>query len=268
MSPGDTSGRRALVTGASSGIGEAVARLLASTGYRVALIARREAELERVKQQLDGSGHLCVPCNLRDPAAIERAATTVGEAFGALDLLVNNAGHGYRARVEELEPELLRGVFETNVIAPLLVCRACLPALKAGSSPVVVNVASVVGRRAVPGQSAYSASKAALCSVGESLRIEWAGFGIAVCTLNPALTTTGFFAAQPNPAGLPDPEMSRAVGAVDVARHVLALDRRPEPERSLRWKWRLLGMLSVLAPKLSDRILVRRLGDSWRTPQG
>lgn len=259
--------RRALVTGASSGIGAAVCRLLAEEGYRVALLARRRDLLERVLAELEGEGHLLVPCDLTDPAAIGDAAGRVDEAFGGLDLLVNNAGRGYRARVEELEPELLREVFAINVAGLLLTCRAALPLLRRGEAPVVVNVASVVGRRGIPGQAAYSASKAAVCSIGEALRVEWAADGIAVCTLNPALTTTGFFEAQANPSGLPHPDLAGATPAADVARHVVDLDRNPEPERSLRWKWRLLGVASVLRPRLADRLLVRRLGGGWRPPR-
>lgn len=270
MTPGAPAGpRRALVTGASSGIGEAVARLLAEEGYRVALLARRADELERVRRELRAGahpGHLVLKCDLTDPAAIDAAFARVLEAFGGLDLLVNNAGRGYRATVEELDPALLHAVFDVNVLGLLLACRAALPALRRGERPVVVNVASVVGRRGIPGQAAYAASKAAVCSVGEALRVEWADEGIAVCTLNPALTATGFFEAQANPAGLPHPDLSRAAGAVDVARHVLALDHEPRPERSLRWKWRLLGVLSVLAPRWADRLLVRRLGGEWHSP--
>lgn len=215
---------------------------------------------------LHGEGHLVVACDLADPDSIRAAAQAVEASFGGLDLLVNNAGLGYRARVEELEPQMLRAVFDTNVAGLLLTCREALPLLRRGSSPVVVNVASVVGRRGVPGQAAYSASKAAVCSIGEALRVEWAPEGIAVCTLNPALTATGFFDAQANPSGLPRPDLSSAAPAEDVAREVLRLDRRPEPERSLRWKWRLLGVLSVLRPRLADRLLVRRLGGGWRAP--
>jgi NAD(P)-dependent dehydrogenase (short-subunit alcohol dehydrogenase family) len=264
------SARRALVTGASSGIGEAVARLLAEQGYRVALLARRAEALATVAAELapgDHPGHLTLVCDLTDPVAIRAAATELEGAFGALDLLVNNAGCGYRARVEELEPEALERVFATNVRAVLLTCQAALPLLRRGADPVVVNVASVVGRRGVPGQAAYSASKAAVCSIGEALRIEWAPDGIAVCTLNPALTTTGFFEAQANPSDLPHPDLSDAVPAREVAAEVLAMDREPVPERSLRWKWRLLGVLSVLRPRLADRLLVKRLGGDWRAPR-
>lgn len=261
--------RRALVTGASSGIGEAVTRLLAAEGYRVALLARRRERLDAIRDELppcpDGP-HLVLGCDLTDFPAIEAAAARLEEEFGGLDLLVNNAGIGYRARVAELDPADLRRVFDTNVFALLLTCKAAHPLLVRGVAPVVVNVSSVVGRRGIPGQAGYSASKAAVCSIGEALRVEWAENNIAVCTLNPALTATGFFNAQANPSELPDPDLDAAAGPGDVARAVLALDAKPVPERSLRWKWRLLGILSILTPRLADRTLVRRLGGDWRTP--
>jgi len=262
--------RRALVTGASSGIGEAVSRLLAREGYRVALLARRRERLDEIAAELPaspGGPHLVLPCDLRDADAIEACAERLGDAFGGLDLLVNNAGVGYRARVEDIEPEVLRGVFDTNVFALLLTCKAALPLLRRGDAPVVVNVSSVVGRRGIPGQAGYSASKAAVCSIGEALRVEWAEHDIAVTTLNPALTATGFFDAQANPRDLPHPDLGDAAAADDVAREVLALDREPRPERSLRWKWRVLGILSILAPRVADRVLVRRLGGDWRPPK-
>ncbi|MCB9914471.1 MAG: SDR family oxidoreductase [Planctomycetes bacterium] len=259
--------RRALVTGASSGIGAATARRLAAEGYRVALLARDAVRLRKVQQELAGQGHLALVCDLCDPEAIASAFAHLDGEFGGLDLLVNNAGVGYRAKVEELEEEPLQRLFDTNVLALLFTCRAALPLLRRGKRPVVVNVSSVVGRRGIPGQVAYAASKAAVCSIGEGLRIEWAEDAIAVCTLDPALTATGFFDAQPNPAGLPDPDLSQAVGPEAVAAEVLALDRQPRPERTLRWKWHLLGVLSLVAPRLADRLLVRNLGGGWRVPR-
>ena len=257
-------GRRALVSGASSGIGEATARLLAAEGYSVALLARRAPELEAVRAdlaQVSGPQHLALVADVRCPAEVREAVDAVAAAYGALDLLVNCAGVGYRARVAELEPEPLRGLFETNVEGLLLLCRQALPLLRRGERAVVVNVSSVVGRRGIPGQVAYAASKAAVHSIGEGLRIEW-----AACTLAPALTATGFFQAQPNPSELAAPDLSGADEPARVARGVLALDRRPAPERSLRYKWHALSLLSLLAPRLADRILVRRLGGSWRAP--
>jgi NAD(P)-dependent dehydrogenase (short-subunit alcohol dehydrogenase family) len=263
--------RTSLVTGASSGIGRAIAEALARRGDRVALLARRRERLEEVAATLppasDGTAHLVLPADLTDPEAIAAAIATVRAQFGGLDLLVNDAGMGYRALVTELEPDLVRRVFATNVEGLLHMCRLAHPLLAASSSPVVVNVASVVGRRGIPGQSVYAASKAAVCSIGEALRLEWAADGIRVCTLNPALTTTGFFDAQPNPAGLPDPDLSASATPESVALEVLALDERPRPERSLRWKWWLLGALTPIFPHLSDRLTVKRLGGGWRVPR-
>lgn len=264
MSSASGTPRRALVTGASSGIGAATARLLAKNGYRVALLARRADKLEALARELGGD-HLVLPCDLRDPQAIATAFQRLERELGGLDLLVNNAGMGYRARVDEIDPELLARVFDTNVFGLLLCCKAALPLLRRGTKPVVVNIASVVGRRGIPGQAAYSASKAAVVSIGEALRVEWAHENIAVCTLNPGLTATGFFEAQPNPSQLPDPDMSTSAGAEQVAAHVFALDRSPRPEVSLRAKWRLLAILSVIAPRTADRMLVDRLG--WKRPR-
>lgn len=258
--------RRAVVTGASSGIGAAVTRLLAERGYRVALLARRADHLQRVARNLPGGGHLVQPCDLTDEDSVRAAYGTIAESFSGVDLLVNNAGVGYRARVDEMETDLVRRVFDTNVVGLLLSCREALPLLRQGDRAVVVNVASVVGRRGIPGQAAYSASKAAVCSIGEALRLEWAPEQISVCTLNPALTATGFFEAQENPSGLPHPDLQGAAGALDVAEQVLSLDTNPRPERSLRWKWRLLGMLSVLTPRIADRTLAKRLGGGWQAP--
>jgi len=261
--------RRALVTGASSGIGAATARLLAGGGYRVALLARRGEKLHEIADDIARTTRetpLVLACDLREPTEIEAAFERLGEEFGGLDLLVNNAGIGYRARVEELDAELLRALFETNVIGLLLCCRAALPLLRRSARPVVVDVASVVGRRGIPGQCAYAASKAAVISIGEALRIEWAREPIAVCTLNPGLTATGFFEAQANPSKLAPPDLARSDGPEEVARAVLALDREPRAELSLRPKWRWLALLSLLAPRASDRLLARRLGGGWIAP--
>jgi NAD(P)-dependent dehydrogenase (short-subunit alcohol dehydrogenase family) len=249
--------RRALVTGASSGIGAATARLLAAEGYRVALLARRQNRLDALCAELPGKGHLVLSCDLTHSSEIDLAVTALGEAFGGLELLVNSAGVGYRARVEEMEPDPLDKLLAVNVRGLLLMCRAALPLLRRGSRPVVVNLSSVVGRRGVPGQAAYCASKAAVTSIGESLRLEWSSEGIAVCTLSPGLTATEFFDVQPNPSGLPDPDMSQAAQPAEVARCVLQLDRAPEPEVSLRAKWRVLGALSAVWPRLADRLVAR-----------
>ncbi len=259
--------RRVLITGASSGIGAATAERLAQEGYRVALLARNAEKLERVRAGLAGTGHIVLSCDLCSAEAIQSAFHRLEQEFGGLDLLVNNAGMGYRARIEELDDGLLEQLFRTNVFALLHTTREAFPLLKRGQRPVVINVSSVVGRRGIPGQVAYSASKAAVCSIGEGLRVEWARDGIAVCTLDPALTATGFFEAQHNPSGLPGPDLEAASGPDQVAQEIWQLDQKPRPERYLRWKWRVLSVIAVVAPRLSDKLLVRNLGDGWGVPR-
>ena len=251
------------MTGASSGIGAACVRTLAGAGYRVALLARRTERLEHLAAELGGVElHPVVSCDLADGDSIAPAVEAAASALGGLDLVVNNAGLGYRALVCDLEPEPLQRLLAVNVAAVLLVCRAAHPHLAAGREPVLVNVASVLGRRGFPTQAAYAASKAAVVSIGESLRLEWAPEGIEICTLAPGLTRTGILEAQENPAGLADPDLSGAMDPEQVAQAILELDRSPQPERFLSRSWRWMGVLSPLVPRWADAVLRRKLGGS------
>jgi NAD(P)-dependent dehydrogenase (short-subunit alcohol dehydrogenase family) len=173
---------------------------------------------------------------------------------------VNNAGIGYRAWAGELEAAHVARVLATNVLGPLMVACRALPLLRRGERAVLVNVASTVGFRGMPSMSAYAASKAALRSIGESLRLEWAPYRIAVATLDPGVTATEIFERQHNPARLHDPDPAQADSPEAVARAVLALDDDPRPELCLRPKWRFLGALACVAPGLADRLLASR---SW-----
>jgi NAD(P)-dependent dehydrogenase (short-subunit alcohol dehydrogenase family) len=164
--------------------------------------------------------------------------------------------------VDEIERTLLARVFDTNVFGLLLSCQAALrfasrhDARRRQLSPASSAAAAFPAGRRTPPARPRSSRSASRCAC------EWAHEKIAVCTLNPGLTATGFFDAQPNPSNLPDPDMSASAGAEQVALHVLALDRSPRPEVSLRAKWRLLAILSVIAPRTADRMLVERLG--WK----
>ena len=260
--------RRALVTGASSGIGAATTKVLAAAGYRVAILARRRERLETLLAGLPGASeghHLALVCDLTDPVALAQCVQRAGEHFGGLDLFVANAGIGYRARVEDLDAQELRRLFATNVEAVLLGAKAALPWLSRGERPNMVMVSSVVGRRGMPTMAAYAASKAAVCSIGEALRLEWAPYGIRISVLNPGVTATEIFERQQNPAGLHDPELDRADPPERVGKVIWELDRAPEPERFLRWKWRWLGALSILWPRAADRLLASR---EWMPPPG
>ena len=185
-------GKVAIVTGASSGIGEATARALALRGAVVVAIARNKKRLQDLESGIQSSGGrvLGVKADVTDRASVESMVERVIEEFGAPDILVNNAGLGLSGRVEELRAEDLRDVMEVNLIGPLNCIQAALPHMSSGGH--IINVSSVVGKHAIPKVGGYCASKFALNALSDSLRVEVAGRGIAVTSVYPGTTSTAF----------------------------------------------------------------------------
>lgn len=182
----------ALVTGASRGIGRAIAQALAAKGVAVALTARDGQALERLADALRGRGATALPlvADLRDAAQVAPLAHAVVAHFGRLDVLVNNAGVGRFGPLEALGVEAWDELMAVNARAPYLLCRACLPHLRRARPGVVVNVASVVGLRGYPQQVAYTASKHALVGIARALREELPGDEVRVHTICPGGTAT------------------------------------------------------------------------------
>ena len=179
-----------VMTGASSGIGAATARLLASRGARVVLAARRIDRLETIANELAGS--LAVRTDVTIAAEVDRLFDRTREVFGSVDLVVNNAGQGLHVPLEELEPDDFRAVFELNVVAPLVVMQTALPLLRANGGGAVVNVSSATSLRAIPGLGGYAATKSALNKLSQIARIEWAESAITVSSVYPSVTSTEF----------------------------------------------------------------------------
>jgi len=184
-------GRRVLVTGASSGIGEATARALAAAGARVAVLARRASRLEALAAELGG---VAVVADITDDAAAVAAVDEAAAALGGLDALVNSAGLMHPGPVGDTDPASWRATFELNVIALLVVTKAAIRHLADGTDPTVVNISSMSGRR-VPGPDGgvYAASKFAVHALGESLRQELGPDGIRVTTVAPGFVRTPIF---------------------------------------------------------------------------
>lgn len=184
--------RVSIVTGASSGIGEATARSLAARGAAVVLAARDEEKLRALEAEILASGGhaLGVKTDVSDRESVEALVERTIEGFGALDVLVNNAGLGLSGRVAELRAEDLRYVFEVNVIGALNCIQAALPHLGPGGR--IVNVSSVVGKRAIPKVGGYCASKFALNALSDALRVEIASRGVSVTSVYPGTTRTAF----------------------------------------------------------------------------
>jgi NAD(P)-dependent dehydrogenase (short-subunit alcohol dehydrogenase family) len=195
-------GRVALVTGASSGLGAAVARALASAGARVALAARREDRLAALAEELGG---VAMACDLLDPALLDSLVPGVAERLGGPEILVNAAGGFAGACPAEQEtPATVSETLTLNLVAPFRLCQAVFPHMVAAGRGAIVNVSSISGRVGVPGipQASYAAAKAGLSGLTAELAVQWARHGIRVNTVAP-----GFFRSEIT-AGLYDDERS------------------------------------------------------------
>ena len=185
-------GKTAIVTGASSGIGEAISRLLAEGGCNVALAARREERLQKLAAEL-GENALPVQTDVTDPEACAALVSRTIDHFGGLDILVNNAGLGIYGSLAEADPENWRTMFEVNVLGALYMTQpAVLHMLENGAGDVVF-VSSIAGRRVpTPESTVYAATKHALNAIAEGLRMDLSQKGIRSINVEPGLVRTEF----------------------------------------------------------------------------
>jgi len=179
-----------IVTGASSGIGAATARLAAARGARVVLAARRSDRIENLAGELPDA--LAVATDLRDPAQIVRMVNATLDRFGRIDVLVNNAGQGLHVPVEQIRLADLQAVTQLNFYAPLLAMQAVIPPMRRQGRGAIVNVSSMTSRMVLPGVGGYSATKAALSMLSQVARLELAPDGIVVSIVYPSVTATEF----------------------------------------------------------------------------
>jgi NADP-dependent 3-hydroxy acid dehydrogenase YdfG len=206
-----------LITGASSGIGEATARCAAEAGFRLVLAARREDKLKALADELGGQERaLAVRCDVSEWEDQERMVAETLGAFGQLDVAFANAGFGAGRSFLGSSPEHWRAMVLTNVYGAALTIRATLPALKESRGHLLLT-GSVAGRRALPG-SLYSCTKFAVTAMGEAARLEVDGTGIRVTLIEPGMVDTAFF----------DDPVSDALEADDIARAVLYAVSQPE----------------------------------------
>ena len=230
-------GRAAVVTGASRGIGLAIAGALAADGARVALVARSADLLARHAAALAAAHGVEVhaaPCDVRDPAAVAALADWLTTAFGgAPDLLVNNAGTFALAPVEATAPADFVATLEANLVAPFLFVRAVLPAMRARGAGHVVTIGSIADRAAFPENGAYSASKFGLRALHEVLRAELRGSGVRASLVSPGPVDTPLWDAigpdgrdgfTPRAAMLPADAVAAAVRYVVTAPREVNVD--------------------------------------------
>lgn len=180
----DLSGKRALVTGASGGIGSEIAKALAAQGAEVALSGTRTGALEDVAGEISGNTHI-LPCNLSDLDSVQRLVPQAEEAMGGVDILINNAGMTRDNLFMRMKDEEWDDVLKINLTAPFHLTRAAIKGMMKRRFGRIVSITSVVGVVGNPGQGNYAASKAGLAGMSKSLAYEVASRGITVNTIAP-----------------------------------------------------------------------------------
>jgi NAD(P)-dependent dehydrogenase (short-subunit alcohol dehydrogenase family) len=184
------------VTGASRGLGLALVKHLLGRGDHVAATTRSSDRLLAALDDVETANLLALEVELNDETQVSAAIAEATEAFGRIDVVVNNAGYGILGAVEHTSTEDIRAMFEVQVIGTWNVIRAVLPQLRAAGSGHIMNVSSIVGLLAFPGWGLYSAAKFAIEGLSESLAAEVAGFGVGVTVIEPGYFDTAFLTAD------------------------------------------------------------------------
>jgi short-subunit dehydrogenase len=254
-------GRRVLITGASSGIGRALAQQLARLGTRLVLAARSEDKLHAVAAslQLPKDDVLVVPTDITRESDRATLLDRAVQHFGGLDVLVNNAGVASWGHFASSTEAVLRDIMEVNFFAPTELIRLAIPILVEGQQPAVVNVASMCGRRAMPAWPEYSASKYALCGLTEALRGELARFDIDVLLIVPGLTRSDFSHHFLRCEGKARIEFDKGMPPEEVAAGIVRSLSANKTETVLGGDARWLLRVNRFAPRLVDYLLARRV---------
>ncbi len=254
----DLNGRRILITGASSGIGKALAEQLAPLGAKLVLAARTEAKLKAVADSLPG-GALVIATDITKEADRQQLFDKIVAHLGGLDVLVNNAGIASWAHFADSSEDILRQIMEVNFFAPAELTRKAIPILVNGVEPAVVNVSSMCGRRAMPAWSEYSASKYALCGLTEALRGELARFDIDTLLIVPGLTSSEFSQHFLRSDGKAPIEYDKGMKPETVAAAIVKALVKNKTEtwigRDTQWMLRVNRWL----PRLVDYLLARKV---------
>jgi short-subunit dehydrogenase len=260
----DLSGLRLLITGASSGIGCALAKQAVEGGARVLLTARSGDKLEELVHALamPSDTVVAVPADVTSERDRRLLLDTVTDRLGGLDVLVNNAGIGSFGHFADSSEEVLRQIMEVNFFAPAEMIRLLIPLLKSGRQPAIVNISSMCGRRGMPAWTEYSASKYAVCGLTEALRAELVRFCIDVLLIVPGLTRTGLGQHLLRNEGRMKIDFNGGMAPEQVASGILGALRYNRAETVLGGEARWMLRFNRFLPRLLDRLIankVRRL---------
>jgi short-subunit dehydrogenase len=242
--------RVAVVTGASSGIGAAIARLLARRGWTLVLIARREERLHALAKEIGGEYEVC---DVADRSAVETAAARVLERHPLVHLLVSNAGIPARASFLEAAPEAIENALRVNYLGGVWCLRAFLPGLVAAAPSDVANIVSVMGVVSYPRSGPYAASKHAQLAFSRATAAELRRRNVRVHTVKPGFVETEGFSQ----GWLPAPMRRLVIGPEEVAEHVVESVERGRGETTVPRYYAAAGWFQALLPNVVRRLLAR-----------
>jgi short-subunit dehydrogenase len=258
MAVRELGGQRVLLTGASGGIGAALARRLAGDGARLLITARRQDRLQQMAHELRNLGGRVCYCtgDITDLTTRQRLIQLAQQRWGGLDVLINNAGRGAVGPFADASQERLRQIMEVNFFAPAELIRAALPLLRLGNTPLIVNIGSVLGHVAMPKKSEYCASKFALRGLSDALRAELRHEGIDVLLVSPNTTRSEFFDVLLEKQG-EVAENPWSASPEHVARRIVRAMRRGRKQVILSVAGRSLIRLDRFCPFVVRRLQAR-----------
>jgi len=257
----DLKGKRTILTGASGGIGQALASKLVKAGARVALASRNAGALNDLAARLKGQGGdvLAVPTDVTSADQRKHLVDSAVAAFGGLDLLVNNAGVGSWGHFADSTEAICRTVLEVNFFGPIELTRLAVPHLTNGTEPAVVNVTSMCGRKGMPAWPEYSASKFALVGMSEAWRAEFARFDVDVITIVPGMTDSGFQKNWLRADGKADLRFDGGMTPDYLAGKILGAIRANTRELVVGSEARRLLRFNKFFPKLTNWLIARKV---------
>src|SRR5436305_901254 len=254
-------GSRILITGASQGIGHALAELAAARGGRVLAAARQEPLLRELAEQVKAKGGVLetVVADVTSAEDRQRMFEAAQKHFGGLDILVNNAGIGATGHFADVGADRLRKIMEVNFFGLTETTRVFLSMLKQGNRPAIVNISSIAGKRGIPARSEYSASKFAVQGFSEALRAELAKDGVDVLVVCPGLTQTNFSKNMLEQKAKVRLDHLRGMTSEEVAAATLRALERGQNDVTLTLQGKLLVLFTRLFPRFVDCMIRRKV---------
>lgn len=254
-------GKSAILTGASRGLGVYIAKAMAAEGINLVLAARSAEQLEETRRICEGAGvrAVAVACDVSSPDELHRLVAAAEREFGAVDIVVNNAGIEYSDSLVHLSVEQIDELLRINLNAPIWLTKIVLPSMIQRGSGAIVNVASLAGKAPTPYNAIYAASKAGLIGFSESIGLEVDGTGVTVGVVCPGFVSDAGMWANAQAGGAKEPRLLRAVSPQKVAVAVVKAIRGAPEVIVASGPMRPILALGQLAPG-QKRSLTRRLG--------